>query len=140
MKLYKSLLVLTTIILLGYLTIAQTNNSESPVVVSAFAPPYPLIAKYAKAKGDVFVDVEIDNSGKVTSAKASDAYPLLRRISEEAAHRWIFAQAPNGREKRKVRLTFSFKILPKETSGLEATAVFYPPYKIEVRAIEVNVD
>jgi TonB family protein len=48
-------------------------------------PPYPAAARAVNAKGEVSVQVTIDESGSVISAKAVSGHPLLRRESERAA-------------------------------------------------------
>lgn len=48
-------------------------------------PPYPAPAKMIGAQGSVSVQVIIDESGKVISAKAIDGHPLLRSAAEKAA-------------------------------------------------------
>jgi protein TonB len=48
-------------------------------------PPYPAAAISLNIKGEVAVQVTIDEYGKVVSAKAVSGHPLLRRDSERAA-------------------------------------------------------
>lgn len=48
-------------------------------------PPYPATAKMVGAQGAVSVQVMIDESGKVISAKAIDGHPLLKPAAEKAA-------------------------------------------------------
>ncbi len=106
--------------------------------MAAVAPVYPFDASVAGASGDIYVDVEVGGDGKVLSAGAQGAPEALRRAAEEAARRWQFAPAPEGLQGRKARLTFSFRHLPPNARDFDATPVFYPPYRIEVRhAIEV---
>lgn len=49
-------------------------------------PPYPPIAKAAHAAGVVTVQVTIDESGKVISAKAVSGHPLLQQAAVQAAY------------------------------------------------------
>jgi TonB family protein len=53
--------------------------------ISLPKPAYPPAAKAVKASGTVVVQVEIDEQGKVVSAKAVSGHPLLRSASEAAA-------------------------------------------------------
>ncbi len=53
-------------------------------------PPYPLHAQRVNAGGKVSVQVTIDESGTVTSARAVDGHVLLRAVSEQAALRSRF--------------------------------------------------
>jgi TonB family protein len=53
-------------------------------------PIYPPIAKQINASGEVQVEVMIDESGKVISARAISGHPVLRSSAEEAAKKWVF--------------------------------------------------
>ena len=118
--------------------VAQSKSSDSPTVISAVAPVYPPIARQARASSDTIVEVEIDREGKVTSAEPKGGHPLFRKVAEEAARRWVFSGSADT--KRKTTLTFSFRILPAKASAYEGTSVYYPPYKIEARALEPIVN
>jgi TonB family protein len=48
-------------------------------------PHYPLLAKRSGAQGTVIVQVAVDESGNVITAKAISGHPLLRGASEDAA-------------------------------------------------------
>lgn len=48
-------------------------------------PPYPPAAQAIRAGGDVSVQVTIDETGRVVSAKAVSGHPLLKAVSEAAA-------------------------------------------------------
>ena len=108
---------------------AQTTNDAG--VVAAVAPVYPVIANTVQASGDVTVDVKIDASGKVTSARAVDGHPLLQSVSVSAARRWKFVPAQESNTQRTARLTFTF-LQTKDVPEDERTAVFLPPYKIQI--------
>ena len=63
----------------------------SPRVLNGLAlslpkPPYPPIAKQAGAQGPVNVQVLIDETGKVVSAKAISGSPLLMHAAQQAAY------------------------------------------------------
>lgn len=60
-------------------------------VISKPQPPYPSIAKRAKAQGVVIVKILVDEEGKVTSASAVSGHPLLRAASVQAAYRARFS-------------------------------------------------
>ncbi len=53
--------------------------------ISLPKPPYPQPARMIGAKGNVNVQVMIDEAGKVVSAKAVSGHPLLRQAAEKAA-------------------------------------------------------
>jgi TonB family protein len=133
MRIAKYILIVATAALLSYVALAQTNTADKPAVVSAVAPTYPMSIKTRGRSGDSYVDVEIDRNGKVTSADAASAPELFREVIVEAARRWQFAPNPNGQQRRKVRLTFTFRNVPPNTSSFDSTPIFYPPYRIEVR-------
>jgi TonB family protein len=133
MKAVQNLLLLLAVAALSSLVIAQTGEPEKPVVVSAAVPVYPAIAEAARAVGDVMVEVDIDREGRVTAAHSDGKIRLLGKAAEEAARRWQFATSLNGEKRRKAQLVFSFRLMPEETSSLDSTPVFYPPYRIEIR-------
>ena len=54
-------------------------------------PAYPEMAKAMRLQGRVSVQVLIDETGKVTSARAIDGPPLLRQASEKAAYQARFS-------------------------------------------------
>lgn len=54
-------------------------------------PPYPPTARAVRAEGEVSVQVMIDETGRVVSAKAVSGHPLLRSVSETAAQSAKFA-------------------------------------------------
>jgi TonB family protein len=66
-------------------------------------PPYPSTAIAVGAKGDVTVQVTIDEEGKVISAKAVNGHPLLRGVSEKAA--WGARFSPTTLSKVPVKVT-----------------------------------
>jgi TonB family protein len=137
MKAIKLSVTFAGVLLLGCIAAANVRSAEPPLIVTAVAPIYPPIARDARVTGEVFVDVEIDREGKVTSAKAVNAHKLLEQAVVEAARRWRFLPELKYRSARMARLTFSFVMLPEKAPVLEATSVFYPQdYKIEVRSIE----
>lgn len=59
--------------------------------ISLPKPPYPAIAKAAKASGTVTVQVTVDESGKVISASAVGGHPLLRQAAVQSAYQARFA-------------------------------------------------
>ncbi len=54
-------------------------------------PTYPRDAYEAGASGQVAVQVVVDETGKVISAKAVSGHPLLHKVSEQAARKAKFA-------------------------------------------------
>jgi TonB family protein len=74
-------------------------------------PSYPPIARNMNAEGQVVVEVEIDEEGNVTSAKAVSGHNLLRSSAEDAAKRSKFKPAMLGGKPVKAtgQIVYSFK-------------------------------
>lgn len=58
--------------------------------ITRVTPIYPSIAKQINASGEVQVEIEIDESGRVVGAKAVNGHPTLRGAAEDAARKWVF--------------------------------------------------
>jgi TonB family protein len=101
-------------------------QEKQPKVLKYFAPKYPPAALAIAAKGEVIVAIEINQQGKVLSAKATNGHLLLQKSTEAAAKEWIFSQDENTME-RKVRITFVFRIENKKD-----TIKFKKPYRLEI--------
>lgn len=73
-------------------------------------PAYPAIARAARAAGVVTVQVLIDESGKVTSARAVNGHPLLQQAAVQAAYGARFAPTLLSGQSVKVTgvLTYNF--------------------------------
>jgi TonB family protein len=73
-------------------------------------PAYPLIAKQAGAHGPVNIQVLIDESGKVISAKAVKGHPLLMAAAQQAAYGARFSPTRLGDQAVKVSgvITYNF--------------------------------
>jgi TonB family protein len=128
------------ICLFGCVALAQNKTQNSPVVISAVAPIYSPSMRAINLEGDFRVDVKIDRSGKVVSSECvKGTHQLVRKVIEEASDRWQFAPDENAEKKRRVQLTFTFRLVPK-ASNFDSTPIFYPPYKIEVRDNRVIID
>ena len=139
MKLLKSVILVLAVIVSAAIAIAQSEGPDLPAVVSAVAPAYPPIVRVANASGDATVEVDINREGKVTSVEPKSGHPILRKAAEEAARRWLFSPATTDK-KRKTTLTFAFRMVPAKSPIFDGTSVYYPPYKIEARAIEAIVN
>ena len=73
-------------------------------------PAYPLMAKQIHLQGKVTVQVLIDETGKVISARAIDGHPLFRKVSENAAYQALFSPTKLSNEPVKVSgmITYNF--------------------------------
>lgn len=58
--------------------------------IKKVAPPYPPIARAARAAGKVQVQVTISDQGKVIEALVVSGHPLLREAAVDAAKQWVF--------------------------------------------------
>jgi TonB family protein len=59
--------------------------------ISKPQPPYPAIAKAARASGTVTVQIVVDESGRVISASAVGGHPLLQQAAVQAARQARFS-------------------------------------------------
>jgi TonB family protein len=82
--------------------------------VSKPEPPYPALAKAARASGTVTVQVVVDETGKVVEAKAVSGHPLLQSAAVAAARQATFKPTYLGGEAMRVKgvLTYNF-VLPQ---------------------------
>lgn len=73
-------------------------------------PPYPAIAKAAKARGTVTVHVIVDEAGRVTTARAIGGHPLLQQAAVAAAKQATFEPTKLSGKPVKVSgvLTYNF--------------------------------
>jgi TonB family protein len=74
---------------------ASKENVQKGVVLQGQAitraqPIYPARARMYNAAGEVRVQVDISETGRVTDAKAISGHPLLRDAAVEAARKWVF--------------------------------------------------
>jgi protein TonB len=87
--------------------------SKGPVTGLAIdlpKPPYPAIGRQVGAAGPVNVQVLIDETGKVVSAKAVSGHPLLLAAATQAAYRAKFSPTRLGDQAVKVSgvITYNF--------------------------------
>jgi protein TonB len=75
-------------------------------------PPYPPIAKAARASGAVQVQVTISEDGRVIDAAVVSGHPLLRDAALQAARQWVFKPTELSGVPVKVQgvLTFNFTL------------------------------
>lgn len=78
--------------------------------ISKPAPPYPAIAKAARASGTVTVQIVVDETGKVVSAKAVSGHPLLLQAAQQAAYNARFSPTLLSNQAVKVSgvITYNF--------------------------------
>jgi periplasmic protein TonB len=80
--------------------------------ISKPAPPYPAVAKAARASGTVVVQITVDESGRVISAAAVSGHPLLRQAAVQAAHQARFSPTLLSGQPVKVTgtITYNFNL------------------------------
>jgi TonB family protein len=81
-------------------------------------PPYPPIAKAARASGPVQVQILIGETGEVIDATIMAGHPLLRDAALQAARQWVFKPTELSGVAVKVQgvLTFVFNLGDEEPS------------------------
>ena len=89
--------------------------SKGPITGLALSlpkPPYPPIARQARAQGPVNVQVLIDETGKVVSAKAVSGHPMLMAAAQQAAYGARFSPTMLGEHAVKVSgvITYNFRL------------------------------
>lgn len=91
------------------LTPVSLGVIESKVIRKA-VPPYPELAKRARAFGPVPVQILLDEQGRVVSARATAGHPLLRLAAEQAAYQTRFSPTLLSNQPVKVSgiITFNF--------------------------------
>ena len=126
----KLLLAAVAHVILSVALMGQVK-SETPIEVSlAVAPIYPPLALSANVTGDVEVRVTVNEAGAAVSAETINGREPLKHSALEAARRWKFQPQQHNAE---AVLTFSFVIVPDRTLAEDATPIFSPPYRVEVR-------
>ncbi len=81
--------------------------------ISLPQPPYPPVAKAAKASGTVVVQVLIDEDGNVITASAVSGHPLLLATSVAAARAAKFSPTKLGGEPVKVNGVITYRFTPE---------------------------
>ena len=81
------------------------------LAISLPKPAYPAIAKQAHASGPVSVQVLVDESGKVISAKAIKGHPLLLAAAQQAAYAARFSPTKLSDQPVKVSGTITYNFV-----------------------------
>jgi TonB family protein len=96
----------------------ESTEILSPSVLAGKAiskprPSYPRLAQILKASGDVAVDVTIDESGDVISAKATSGNLLLKDAAVKAAYNARFTPTLLSGHPVKIKglITYKFRIV-----------------------------
>jgi TonB family protein len=113
------------------------DSVETVTVVAAVSPHYPVLARQANVFADVSAEVKINYDGAVESVKIISGHALFKQAVEMAAQQWKFSSESKETGARTAVLTFLFRLTPRCSAPAISTAVFYPPYKFEVRTEKV---
>jgi len=91
------------------LRVSRVLNSQA---LSLPKPNYPLLARNIRLEGSVIVQVLIDESGKVISAKVTSGHPLFVAEAQRAAMQARFSPTLIGDQPVKVSgvITYTFKL------------------------------
>jgi TonB family protein len=103
--------------------IHKTNAALEASVITKVEPTYPAAALTAGVFGSVVVEVSIDESGAVSSARAISGHTLLKQAAIDAARGWTF-----------VPTTIQGK--PVSATGTLTFTFTVPDYVLRNRAIE----
>jgi TonB family protein len=91
-------------------------------------PTYPPVAKAAGAEGPVMVQIVVNETGAVESAKATSGHPLLQPAAVAAAREWQFSPTKLSGNAVKVSGAISFVFsLPKEGEATGAMTFMRTP-------------
>jgi TonB family protein len=95
-------------------------------------PPYPPIARAARASGPVQVQVTISETGEVIEASVISGHPLLRDAALQAARQWLFHPTELSAVPVKVQgiLTFNFTLSEEP----------FPPFGAASRDMKVSTN
>jgi hypothetical protein len=129
------IVVFTFCVDVGLLTANAQNirPCAQPNMLTAVAPEFIPFQVKTVAVASVTVEVKINNSGEVTSAKTVEHTLFVDHAIEDAAKLWKFTADTNCQQERVAQLEFVFRIMPKETPKSHLTTIFTAPYKVEVR-------
>ncbi len=114
----------------GWWALPKQGQAPVAAVTMAVAPPFPPAALALPKGDDAIVEVTISPKGEVESAKPIQGSRLLYAASLAAAKKWHFQAADL---QSKVLLTFSFRLLAQDALAEDATVIFMPPYRVEIR-------
>jgi len=103
------------------LRIVALQPDHTTCVVHAGSLEYPQLARMARLEGEISVNVAIASDGRVDAAVATSGHPLLMREAQENMREWRFTPG----EKRKLQVTYHFKLKKPETAYRPPTTVAF---------------
>ena len=70
-----------------------TSDIQPPVLVKRVEPEYPIMAKRARASGEVVLECIIDQEGNVSISKVLKKVDMVQQAAEEAVKQWKYTPA-----------------------------------------------
>lgn len=104
--------------------------AAEPKPVEVAIPGYPRLPSGAREEGEVNVDLQIDNDGKVLNARATTGPERLRPWAQAAALKWRFEGSMPGT----THVVFAFVLQKGLTDPPAITSVFTSPNRVVVLA------
>ena len=139
-RLVAAWMLLSLSLVLGAVVCPASKAEDSPKVLKAVPPThYPPLAAAAMVSGKVKVEVKIDPTGDVISAKIIKGPKLLGDTARAAALRWKFERSEEVSRERTVQLTFTFVHWTRRKEQERGKTRSIPPYKIEIVGSTVTI-
>jgi periplasmic protein TonB len=91
--------------------VRMTSEMVTGKAVRKVQPPYPQIARAARAQGTVPVQITISEEGRVLDASVVGGNPLLRDAARQAALQWVFSPTVLNGKNVKVSGVISFNFI-----------------------------
>lgn len=91
--------------------VRMTSEMVTGKAVRKTQPPYPQIARAARAQGTVPVQIIISEEGRVIAASVISGHPLLRDAARQAAMQWVFSPTVLNGKSVKVSGVISFNFI-----------------------------
>lgn len=91
--------------------VRMTSEMVTGKALRKVQPPYPQIARAARAQGTVPVQITISEEGRVLDASVVGGNPLLRDAARQAALQWVFSPTVLNGKNVKVSGVISFNFI-----------------------------
>jgi len=118
---------------------AVSGTCQDLLTLRAVAPPcYPPIAAVAGIQGSVEIDVVVGKNGKVGNIVSSQSLNKFKQLIPNAEHfakQWLFS----GSSVHPIKITFEYRLYPKETPDFDLGTEFVPPRRIIIKSRCLNV-
>src|SRR5262245_54718768 len=118
----------------GVLNVKNVQSRE-PSVVRAVPAIYPILAAVARMSDTVIVEVTINADGTVAEATTIQGHEVFTVAAERSARQWMFDSLVDPNHSRKVRITYTFKLITGTSNPEDLLPVFMPPFSLEIRGM-----